>query len=169
MEISKSECPDSWTRLPRHKWPKTWSNHRRSSRSSWGKSVWSPICWINGRKTTWKSSIGFRMEKVPSLECWFVHRKQGLFFRCPWWTSECLEGQIHNPMWKKLLKLVDPGERTSFLDKVFLGCFSRECKLRKSYWGMQTDVRMTNLSLCWSNSKVIWLCEISREKGRLVF
>ena len=26
MEISKSECPDIWTRLPRHKWPKTWSN-----------------------------------------------------------------------------------------------------------------------------------------------
>ena len=25
------------------------------------------------------------------------------------------------------------------------------------------------ISLCWSNSKVIWLCEMSREKGRLVF
>ena len=102
--------------LPRHKRPKSWSNHRRSSRSSWGKSVWSPIYWINGRKTIWKSFMGPRMEKVPSWECWFVHQKQGLFFRCTWWTSECLQGQITHPTQKKWLKLVDPGERTSFLD-----------------------------------------------------
>ena len=32
-----------------------------------------------------------------------------------------------NPMWKKLLKLVDLGERTSFLDSVYLGCTQRVC------------------------------------------
>ena len=26
LRISKSECPDIWIRLPRHKWPKSWSN-----------------------------------------------------------------------------------------------------------------------------------------------
>ena len=26
MEIPKSECPDIWIRLPRHKWPKSWSS-----------------------------------------------------------------------------------------------------------------------------------------------
>ena len=25
-QIPKSECPDIWIRLPRHKWPKSWSN-----------------------------------------------------------------------------------------------------------------------------------------------
>ena len=25
VENSKSECPDIWIRLPRHKWPKSWS------------------------------------------------------------------------------------------------------------------------------------------------
>ena len=25
LNIPKSECPDSWIRLPRHKWPKSWS------------------------------------------------------------------------------------------------------------------------------------------------
>ena len=30
---TKSECPDIWIRLPRHKWPKSWSNGK-SSRSS---------------------------------------------------------------------------------------------------------------------------------------
>ena len=32
------------------------------------------------------------------------------------------------PMWKTLMKLVDLGEPTSFLDYVYLGCTQRECK-----------------------------------------
>ena len=31
-------------------------------------------------------------------------------------------------MWNKLMKLVDLGERTSFLDHVYMGCTQRECK-----------------------------------------
>ena len=26
LKIPKSECPAVWIRLPRHKWPKSWSN-----------------------------------------------------------------------------------------------------------------------------------------------
>ena len=26
FRIAKSECPDLWIRLPRHKWPNIWSN-----------------------------------------------------------------------------------------------------------------------------------------------
>ena len=26
FKIPKSECPDIWIRLPRHKWPKLWSS-----------------------------------------------------------------------------------------------------------------------------------------------
>ena len=26
LKFSKSECPDIWIRLPRHKWPKSWSS-----------------------------------------------------------------------------------------------------------------------------------------------
>ena len=33
-----------------------------------------------------------------------------------------------NPMWKKLMKLVDLGEPQSFLHHVYLGCTQRECK-----------------------------------------
>ena len=32
------------------------------------------------------------------------------------------------PMWKKLMKLVDVGEPTSFLDHVFFWCTQRDCK-----------------------------------------
>ena len=26
LKIPKSECPDIWTRLPKHEWPKSWSS-----------------------------------------------------------------------------------------------------------------------------------------------
>ena len=26
LKIQKSECPDIWIRLPRHRWPKSWSS-----------------------------------------------------------------------------------------------------------------------------------------------
>ena len=60
-----------------------------------------------------------------------MHRKQGLFFWCAWRTLECLQGQIHNPMWKKWLKLVDPGERTKYFLDVFLMIVNYESLLEE--------------------------------------
>ena len=37
-----------------------------------------------------------------------------------------------NPMWKKLMKLVDLEEPTSFLDHLYLGYTQRECKSNES-------------------------------------
>ena len=39
LQIPKSECPDIWIRLPRHKWAKSWSSMEEPSRSSCTKSV----------------------------------------------------------------------------------------------------------------------------------
>ena len=30
LKYPKSECPDIWIRLPRHKWPKPWSSMERT-------------------------------------------------------------------------------------------------------------------------------------------
>ena len=44
-----------------------------------------------------------------------------------------LAGKNHNinPMWKILVKDVDLGEPTSFLDHVYLGCTQRGCETSK--------------------------------------
>ena len=42
LKIPKSECTDIWTRLPKHKWPKSWFQYGRSSRSSRKEFVRSP-------------------------------------------------------------------------------------------------------------------------------
>ena len=36
-----------------------------------------------------------------------------------------------NPMWKRLVKDVDLGEPTSFLEHVYLGCTQRKCQISK--------------------------------------
>ena len=64
--------------------------------------------------------------------CLRVGRKV-YFFRCSWTTVKWLEeSRKKPPMWKKLMKLVDLGEPTSFLDHVYLGCTQRECKSNES-------------------------------------
>ena len=46
-----------------------------------------------------------------------------------------LSGKKQNldPMWKVLIKEVDLGEPTSFLDHVYLGCTQRQCQISKDF------------------------------------
>ena len=74
---------------------------------------------------------------------------------CTWMTSHWLTiQQTLSTMWKKLMKLVDPGELASFRDHVYSGCTQ-----------IQKDVRITKL--CWSNWEVTWLGKIACEKQSL--
>ena len=69
-----------------------------------------------------KVLLGRGWEQVPNWECLFVHRKQGLFLSVYVDDIKWLGRKQHlNPMWKTLMKLVDLGEPTSFLDHVYLG------------------------------------------------
>ena len=47
--------------------------------------------------------------------------------------EEKLAGKKENidPTWKVLMKDVDLGEPTSFLDHVYLGCIQRQCQISK--------------------------------------
>ena len=68
-KIPKSECPDTWIRLPRDKWPKSWSN------------VEDPVHPLGG--LLWERQfeevlLGLGLEKVPIWGCLVFHRKQGL-------------------------------------------------------------------------------------------
>ena len=47
------------------------------------------------------------------------------------------------PMWKKLMKIVDLGEPTSFLDHVYVDCTQRECKSNENLFEQKKN-RITN-------------------------
>ena len=69
------------------------------------------------------------MGKVLNCEYSFVHRKQGLFLSA--YVDDIKMAQRRknfNLMSKNLMKLVDLGEPTSFLDHVYSRPNERECK-----------------------------------------
>ena len=50
-----------------------------------------------------------------------------------------------NPTWKILMKDVDLGEPTSFLDHVYLGCIQRECETSKGIVDKYRNVYESNI------------------------
>ena len=132
LKNPKSECPDIWIRLPRHKWPKSWSNMEEPvvplERNLYGH----PLAGLLSERQFEKILLKHGWEKIPNCECLFVHREKGLFLSV-YVDDIKLAGRKHNidPMWKLLNKEVDLGEPTSFLDNVFLGCTRRQCQISK--------------------------------------
>ena len=119
LKIPKSECPDIWIRLPRHKWPKSWSSKEDPvfplERNLYGH----PLARLSWERQFEKILLAYGWEKVSNWECLFVHREKGYSYLCMWVTSNWLErNKIINPLWKVLNKEVDLGEPTSFLDHV---------------------------------------------------
>ena len=79
LRIPESECPDVWIRLPRHTWPKSWSNIVDPvvplERNLYGHPLAGLLC----ERLFEEVLLQLGWEKVPNWECFFVHRQQGLF------------------------------------------------------------------------------------------
>ena len=132
LNIPKSECPDIWIRLPRHKWPKSWSSMEDPvvplERNLYGH----PLAGLLWERQLEKVLLNHGWEKIPNWECLFVHREKGLLLSV-YVDDIKLAGKKHNidPMWIVLNKEVDLGEPTSFLDHENLGCTQRQCEVNK--------------------------------------
>ena len=148
LKIPKSECPDIWIRLPRHKWPKSWSSMEDPvvplERNLYGH----PLAGLLWERQFEKILLKHGWEKIPNCECLFVHREKGLLLSV-YVDDVKLAGKKQNldPMWKVLNKEVDLGEPTSFLDHVYLGCTQRKCEISKDVVdNYRTHVRIANFS-----------------------
>ena len=79
LKNPKSECPDMWIRLPRHKWPKSWSSIEDPvvlvERNLYGH----PLAGLVWERQFEKSLLQHGCEKVASWECLFVYRQKVLF------------------------------------------------------------------------------------------
>ena len=123
LKIPKSECPDIWIRVPRHKWPKSWSSIEDPVVPLERNLCGHPLAGLLWERQFDKILLKYGWEKVSTWECLFVHREKGLFL------SVCVDDiklagkkEHIDPMWKVLNKEVVLGEPTSFLDHVYLGC-----------------------------------------------
>ena len=83
LKIPKSECPDIWIRLPRHKWPKSWSSMEDPvvplERNLYGH----PLAGLFWEKQFEKILLKYGWEKVSNWECLFVHLEKGICV-CGW-------------------------------------------------------------------------------------
>ena len=86
-------------------------------------------------------------DEVPNWECLFVHRKHKIFLSVHVDDIK-MAGKMQNlaPMCKKLMKDVDIGEPTSFLDHVYQGCTQRECKLNEKIIGQYNKMFESRIS-----------------------
>ena len=132
LKIPKLECPEIWIRLPRHKWPKSWSSMEDPvvplERNLYGH----PLAGLVWERQYEKILLKHGWEKISNWECLFVHREKGLFLSV-YEDDIKLAGKKQNidPMWNVLNKEVDLGEPTSSFDHVYLGCAQRQCEISK--------------------------------------
>ena len=132
LKIPKSECPDSWIRLPRHKWPKSWSSMEDPvvllERNLYGH----PLAGLLWERQFEKILLKYGWEKVSKLGISLCTSRKRLFLSV-YVDDIKLAGKKQNldPMWKVLNKEVDLGEPTSFLDHVYLECTERKCEINK--------------------------------------
>ena len=106
LKIPKSECPDIWIRLPRHKWPKSWSSMEDSvvplERNLYGHLL-AGLLW---ERQFEKVLLKHGWEKIPNWECLFVHRENRIILICVCGRHKnWLERNRYiDPMWKVPIK-----------------------------------------------------------------
>ena len=107
LRIPKSECPDVWIRLPRHKWPKSWANIEDLVVPLERNLHGHPLAGLLWERQFEEVGVELGRKKVPNWECLFVHRKKGLFLSV-YVRDIKIAGKKQNmaPMWNKLMKNV---------------------------------------------------------------
>ena len=122
---------DIWIRLPKHKWPISLSS-MEDPVVPLGRNLYGHLLTTIMGKAIWKVLLEHGWETILNWECLFVNRARGLFLSV-YVDDIKLAGKTENiePTWKILMKDVDLGEPTSFLDSLYLGCTQRECQFRK--------------------------------------
>ena len=128
LKSPKSECPDIWIRLPRHKWPTSLSSMEDAVVPLEQNLYGHPLAGLLWERQFEKILLKHGWEKVSNWDCLFVHREKGLLSSV-YVDDIKLAGKKQNiyPIWKVLNKAVDVGEPTSFPDHVHLGCTQRQC------------------------------------------
>ena len=91
LKILKSECPDIWIRLPRHKWPKSWSSMEDPVVPLERNLHGHPLAGLLWERQFEKILLEYGWVKVSNWKCLFVHCEKDSSCLCMWMTSNWLE------------------------------------------------------------------------------
>ena len=153
LKIPKSKCPDIWIRLPRHKWPKSWSSMEDPVFPLERNLHGHPLAGLLWERQFEKILLKHGWEKIPNWECLFVHREKGLFLSV-YVDDITLAGKKQNldPMWKVLNKEVDLGRTNIFPWSWKLGVYS------KTMWNKQR--------CCGQLQSHVWIANFREENWK---
>ena len=86
LKIPKSECPDTWIRLPRHKWPKSWSSMEDPvvplERNLYGH----PLAGLLWERQLEKLLLQHGWRRFPIGNAYSYTVKKGYSYLCMWMT-----------------------------------------------------------------------------------
>ena len=145
-----------WIRLPRHKWPKSWSCISKTRGCSWMKSAWSPNCRIVVGKTLEKVLLELGWEKVPSWNVYCSSETRNYFCQRMWMTLRWLErkqkhGFLCGRKWmKKCWYWTNPHH---FLTMCTWDALSVNANQMKSFYTENSFRRCWVTNFGWSNLK----------------
>ena len=101
VENFKSECPGIWIRLPKHKWPKSWSSMKDPvvplERNLYGH----PLAGLLWERQFEKVLSKYGWEKVPMENAYSLTEKKGYSYQCMWTISNW---QARQKTWNRLGK-----------------------------------------------------------------
>ena len=86
LKIPKSECPDIWIRLPRHKWPKSWSSIEDPVVPLERNLYCHPLAGLSWERQFEIILLKHGWEKIPNWECLFVHHQKRIILMFLWMT-----------------------------------------------------------------------------------
>ena len=157
LKIQKSGCPDIWIRLPKYRWPKSWSSIEDPvvplERNLYGH----PLAGLLWERQFEKVLLKYGWEKVSNWECLFVNREKGLFLSvCVDCNELAGKKQNINPMWEILMKDVDLGEPRSFLDHFFVHNYRNMFESRISGGAMENYQFPRNRMRIFLHGPVTW-------------
>ena len=148
LKIPKSECPYFWIRLPKHKWPKSWSSMEDLVAPLERNLYGHPLAGLLWERQLEKVLLKHGWEKIPNWECLFVHREKGLFLSV--YVDDIKIG------WKETKSCSDVettqqrswfGRTNIFPGSCILGLHSTTMQNKQRYCGqVQNHVRIANFS-----------------------
>ena len=161
LKIPESECPDIWIRLPRHKWPKSWSSMEDLVVPVERNLYCHPLAGL-----LWGKAIRENL-----IETWLGENSKLGMSLCSSWKRIiliCVCGW-HKIGWKETKSWSDVestsqrsrfGRTNIFFDHENLGCTQRQCEISKDI----VDNYRTMLGQNSKNAKIRTLLDRPREQ-----
>ena len=169
LQHPKTECPDTWIRHPRHKWPMSWSNIEDPVLPLERNLHGHPLAGLLWERQFEEVLLGPGREKVPDWERPFVHRKQGSFLSVN--VDDFLMAGRKQNMFPHVEEIGETGRswRTNIFSWPYaFGLFSTWMQTERNYLLKNVDNFFRITKVCWSNWKIVRVGETSRKTRRAV-